>query len=134
MNRIPPWLEGKLKSPVVVATAVRFGVLIGQDTRKLIAGELDRKAYKRKLAEHVGTMTGTASGALAGAWLGSVVPGVGTVLGAFGGALAGELAGEYAVSLAAQGSVGGSTGDDDDAESSDSGGEDTNMPSRTGRE
>ncbi|MGF1510158.1 MAG: hypothetical protein ACFB9M_11725 [Myxococcota bacterium] len=94
--RLPDWDRAidRLKSPLAIAAAVRFGVLVGQEASKLRRKEISLPQFRIRVSQHIGGLTGTAAGAAAGAWAGSFVPGVGTLLGAFGGALAGELAGE----------------------------------------
>lgn len=114
MNGLPPDWDRRLRHPVVVGFAVRFGIQVGQETRKYWSGEVSPEEYKKKLGQYVGSLTGSAGGAALGAGVGSLIPGVGTLVGAFGGAMAGELMGEYATRWGAerlQGKVGGSSED-----------------------
>jgi len=130
MSRIPPDWDKRLRHPVVVGFAVRFGIQVGQETRKYWSGEVNADQYKKKMGQCVGSLTGSAGGAALGAGIGSLIPGVGTLVGAFGGAMAGELLGEYATRWGAerlQGRVGGSSSDP----SPEAGGAEFTEPGRT---
>ena len=92
--------KGALRSNAIGQTAV-LAVDQGNDTIKLISGDIDKKEYGRRSAENVGGAVGAAVGAATGAALGSrILPGVGTVLGGIIGGIAGGLGGRSAASAA----------------------------------
>lgn len=90
----PDWVDRGLKSHLAAAAALSLGVKLGQESRRLWSGEIDRHEFRRRTSFHVGTVCGTMTGAGIGAVIGRLWPGPGRVVGAFVGGMMGEIFGE----------------------------------------